>query len=398
MHTRALAALLLFAACQTQPSPPAPDKHPSPAPVASAPSTEKAAPVEGAKPATNKPKKGSGTVDREKRETTPDEDKALKAYRAAMKEGREKTRAKSYSEAIAAFDRAIAAMPDNTARAISERGYAKLLGEQLDAASADLDQAASLTTDHKLLGQIWYNRGLIAEKQGRPEDATRAFVTSNQFNPSKAAEKKIAGASSCAIEVERPAQAPKAAANWRAVAAILKASDYGMDDKTFSTDAEAKEYLCRGSSCPGKGPYLVDGELTQAIAIPQADGSFWVHDDFEGLTFARCGQYGGVLSLVSASPLHVKQTFSIPGAPGYDCFDAEGKSLGEDADPSQDGVDCVSFCMEEGEESSSHLFFDERGTLTLKLSYHEGEGYTVSQSGASVTVKGKSCADTLRLP
>lgn len=406
MKTRLLlVAAGVWVACSAPAPAAAPKEQVEPAPATAPQAGEKGAqaaagdaPKKAAPKGAKKGGKGAEKIDKEKRNATPEEVLALKSYRAAMKEGREKTRAKKYTEAIAAFDRAIAALPDNTARAISERGYARLLGDQLDEASQDLDQAAGLTNDHKLLGQIWYNRGLIAEKQAKTEDALRAFLTSNQFNPTKAAEKKIAGAKSCALEVDRKSVAPAKAAGWLALFKLIQAEDYGYDDQNPASDQEAKKLLCEDSDCKETAPFLLKGDATQSLVIPQKGGSFLVFVSLGGLSYARCGMFGGNLEIAGLSPLRIKRTNHEPGEPGYDCVNEEGESLGEDTDPGQEGVSCMSFCADEGESSYDELFFDAKKNLVFTLSYSDEEEFKVSQSGTSIQVKGKTCEDSFTLP
>ncbi len=147
------------------------------------------------------------------------------AYRAGMRTGRKATDAKKYAEAIAGFDAALVAKP-NDARALGERGYARLLqGTDLDAAVRDLDTAASGTKDQKLLSTIWFNRGLIHEKRGDATNATASFAIANLMRPTKAAAAKLAGKPACPVEVQRAFVVdefpPLQAASWAALEKLL---------------------------------------------------------------------------------------------------------------------------------------------------------------------------------
>jgi tetratricopeptide (TPR) repeat protein len=114
-------------------------------------------------------------------------------------EGRKLTSDKDYSGAIAAFDKVIAANPD-AIRAHTGRAFALLSraeGDDLDQAEKGFEEAYQLTKvmadrDDKLRSQIMFNRGLIAEKQGKAELAKRFFQKAHDLSPSPATEKKLA--------------------------------------------------------------------------------------------------------------------------------------------------------------------------------------------------------------
>jgi hypothetical protein len=127
---------------------------------------------------------------------------AQAAYRAAMRAGRKATDAKHYDEAIDAFNAALKVRP-NDARAISERGFAYLLDGSLLGAEEDLDRAAGLTKDKKLLSSIWFNRGLVEDKRHEDENAIVDFYIANQLHPTAAAQAKLDGKTVCPVHVDR---------------------------------------------------------------------------------------------------------------------------------------------------------------------------------------------------
>ena len=118
----------------------------------------------------------------------------------ALKSGRKLTLQKKYEAALASFDAALAVHPGD-ARATSERGYARLLSGDRTGAAADFEEAAEPTTDAKLLGQIWFNRGLVDDDDA---NARVAFYLSNQYSPTEAAKKKLGEGPVCPILVARP--------------------------------------------------------------------------------------------------------------------------------------------------------------------------------------------------
>ncbi len=186
-----LAASAAASGCSKHAEPPPPAKAPEPVktPVAASDAAVVAA-VDAA------PAAGSGTGRGAGSRVTPvtAADKAADAtYRAAMKRGRKATDAKTYPDAIAAFDEALKARP-NEPHALAERGFAKLLaGTDLDSASGDFDHAADATKDPKLLGMIWFNRGLVDDKLGHADAALVDYYLANQLLPSKTVAAKIAG-------------------------------------------------------------------------------------------------------------------------------------------------------------------------------------------------------------
>ena len=156
-----------------------------------------------------------------------DEDKARSAkYHAAMTRGRKLTDAKKYDNAIKAFDEAIEAKKGD-ARAVSERGFARLLAGDLRGASEDFDDAASASKDSRLLSQIWFNRGLVDEKRDQPDNARVDFYLANKMHPTDAAKRKLGDTKQvCPALVEHEYtnswQAKTIdAADWLALAALM---------------------------------------------------------------------------------------------------------------------------------------------------------------------------------
>lgn len=104
--------------------------------------------------------------------------------------GRKATQAKDYAGAIASFGQAID-KDAKAARAWSGRGYARLLAEDLASAKQDLDKALTLDADPAFQAAVWYNLGLVAEKQGDKDAALAAYGKANTLKPSKAAKGKL---------------------------------------------------------------------------------------------------------------------------------------------------------------------------------------------------------------
>ncbi len=163
------------------------------------------------------------------------------AYAAGLKEGRTATVAKKYDDAVAAFNKAIEALPGD-ARALSERGYAKYLAGKLDAAEVDFRQAEAATKDAKLLASIYFNHGLVAEKRSLPEAARAAFAKSEQLRSTPAASKKLAGASACGAAISTEASALVEATGYLGVYKVLQSSH--SEAQALASEDEAKTALC----------------------------------------------------------------------------------------------------------------------------------------------------------
>lgn len=184
---------------------------------------------------------------------TVDERAAARIYVAALGEGRKATRAKRYDAARAAFDRALVARPDD-ARAYAERGYASLLAGALDAASSDLSRALRGGLDTELEASVQYNRGLLFEKRGAPEQALRAFAAADQLRSTPARRAKSAGRPACAADVPDGIMDVTIYDDWEALRdAIHPVKDRGTARKSVCVSSlrfdgeNADETVCDGS-------------------------------------------------------------------------------------------------------------------------------------------------------
>ncbi|WP_437653415.1 tetratricopeptide repeat protein [Sorangium sp. So ce1182] len=217
------------------------------------------------------------------------------AYLGALGQGRAAARKGRYAEAIAAFDRALAAMPHEP-RALAERGHARMrLGADLDAAAADLQRAEQLGADDKLAAQIWYNLGVLDELRGQVELARAAFARSFLLSPTAAARAKAGPGMPCGVLVERreaPSRddflAPRLAVarGWlHAYEQLYRGNDPKVEQKEPATEAEAQRSLCERHGtdrCTGPSPWLltrylnsIQGEIEDHV-LSRPDGSLLV--------------------------------------------------------------------------------------------------------------------------
>ncbi|HRG99796.1 MAG TPA: tetratricopeptide repeat protein, partial [Polyangiaceae bacterium] len=204
-----------------------------------------------------------------------------RAYADGLKKGRTETLAKRYDAAVAGFDAALVALPGD-ARAISERGYARLLAGKYDAARADLREAESRTKDPKLLAQIHFNHGLVAEKLNRADEAKASFARSNSLNPTKAAAAKLTGGAACEAVVALGTEGTFVANSWAAAYEALRTADpQASADTKLGTEAAAKERLCArapAGHCEDVLSFSTEAEATSWAFHPvlKVDGGYLI--------------------------------------------------------------------------------------------------------------------------
>jgi tetratricopeptide (TPR) repeat protein len=97
---------------------------------------------------------------------------------------------KQYDEAVALYDKVIAADP-KVARAHSGRGYARLMSGGLGEAKTDFDKALTLEDDATFQAQVLFNLGQVAEKQGDKAAAKEAYTKSLALRPHDGVQKAL---------------------------------------------------------------------------------------------------------------------------------------------------------------------------------------------------------------
>lgn len=386
---RALVVALALTACaacskETSKEPPKADEASEPASSTKKKTASASADPDEA-PAPSKKKKHAPPKTGDKK--AADKDK-LAAYWKAMNDGRKATLAKKFDDAIAAFDAALVAVPDD-ARAYTERGYAKLLAKDYDAAVVDLDKAAARTTDKKLLAQVWFNYGLAAEGKGDAEKARAAFARSNELNPTNAAKKKLEGKSTCPAKIEgkQPSSATTTYASWKA--AYESFAEYDDALPKWSGDASLAN-LCGAGFSKGK-PCLAHKDDVAAdtldLLVETKDGKIAV---FElAIAGGRCGgDIDGKIVDDGADVVHVhwrtEQGISV----------LVTEKNGEIVDCTEKDTDCMSACGDIAEDFGDLFVKKETGESLLYVG-RAAEGtkdpLTVTADGPTVTIKGKGC-------
>ena len=327
---------------------------------------------------------------------------ARKAFWAAIQAGRRQTAAKDYDAAIASFDAALQQLPDHP-RALSGRGYARLLAGKLDKAEADLRKALAAPGTKKLEGAIAFNLGLVAEKRGDAEVAKAQFALSNALNPSKAAKDKLAGEPACAAEVRYNTPESSLYSDWKDVWKAL--ADEGLLDATTppADDAAAKRLVCTSEG-------LKEGESETFDACAKSPAGPWLikhYYDFGGLGMvviepADAGQWrvsllgmggGGRCGAISDAWVDVDAGLVTWKLTEYAPIDVMEKD-GEIVDCEGDG-DCFSACGDEFDASLTTYVF--HPTIASATAIHVPDfsdnpsKVTVKLDGTDIVLSGDGC-------
>ncbi|MBL8721458.1 MAG: tetratricopeptide repeat protein [Myxococcales bacterium] len=316
------------------------------------------------------------------------------AYWKAMTEGRKATVAKNYDDAAKAFDKALEAIPED-ARAISERGYARVLAKDWKAAVADLDKAAARTKDKKLLGQIWFNYGLAAEGQGQKEKARAAFARSNELNPSKAAKAKLGAESVCVATTS--SDAPSAATvhdSWKAAYEAMQKEEEALPAWTGEAELSA---ICqpgwkKDKACAATPVGFMIKNLF--LLVPAKDGK--IHRYALAMVGGRCG--GEIESKIATDTtdlvhLHWRSRQGLP------VFVTEKN--GEMVPCGETDTECSTACGEENDDFGD-LFVDKQTGVADAYVGRAGsddgkDPVMVTLEAPVVKVKGKGCDKELVL-
>ncbi|MDQ3365579.1 MAG: tetratricopeptide repeat protein [Myxococcota bacterium] len=318
------------------------------------------------------------------------------AYRAGMRKGRKATAAKRYAEAIAGFDAALVAKP-NDARALGERGFARLLeGSDLAAATSDFDAAAAGTKDPKHLSTIWFNRGLTHEKRGEADQASVAFGVANLLRPTKAAAAKLAGKSACVLDIGRMFEIedhpPVKAADWLALARALP-----LDEDAQPATAEAAlEALTDAKSEPALPTIVTARSFAEAIAyvVWRSGGQLFATP----IGIAWGGRCPGTLAfeIASSTPtaIHVRGAEMMLGGHTYMCEDKAGELF--ECAGTDDEVSAGTACLGGGPTLRDLVVDRATGQITIVIEEAETgrPRPTIELTANALTIRGRGCDRT----
>ncbi len=383
-------ALAGAAGCKRNATPPSPDTTSSAAGVAAAPSASAGGAPSAASAA------GSGQreapADEAKKPLTAAERQALARYAAAVGAGRKATRDKRYDDAESAFDRALE-QRNGDARALAERGYARLLANKLDAAEQDLERALSAGVEPKLASQAFFNLGLVREKKGEDEPSRAAFAIADALSPSGAAKAKLAGRSACTADLRVDDEdALDFADDFTALAEAIKpAEDLGSPKASVCVQTHtALGTPDMRNACDGPPPWelyhhhLHFTEDVFYVVPAKGRAGLFSFSRRIGAWPAHCTNLPSHAAELAGGLLHVTST-----------FDGSMAAVDESAPPSEEWqIACVDVLGYE-----AHTFYD-TATGKSRLRIHLPTGVpkpTISVAGSKVKLAGAGCDRVLDL-
>jgi hypothetical protein len=158
---------------------------------------------------------------------------------AALARGRAAFDAKDFGAALLAFDEAHAVAPDS-AKVLSELGWAAFHTGDLPRAQSELARAVELATDAKIAGAAWYSLGRVREAQGERDAAATAYETSLRLRDNGVVRRRLAllrtppDGAKPRLDVERLAGPVPALLSW----CVDEAQRDGMPVEQLDCDLE----------------------------------------------------------------------------------------------------------------------------------------------------------------
>jgi len=332
------------------------------------------------------------------------EEEAEKLFNRELMVARRAVTEKRFDDALKHYTKALSTGRSD-AQCLGERGYVRLLRNELDAATDDLWLAAGAMGSDRALAQVWYNLGLAWAQRSQPDLARAALARSLAFAPSKQAETKLGQQSRCQASVLRQDALGESAAQivsgWLGVHKFLDASGEPK------TEAEARELACSTKS-----------ESNFAAAGPEpgcTDPPPWV--------MSCCGTLGGFLArYMLVYPRPNNRFFAIDfgtiGAWPHECQGAAmpeasvygrhlvlktvAGSIGPNADfdpkrmPDSDEQPCRSGPV----ERTFEIYDLDTAKRVLEVSSLDRDAakLEVNAAGTQATLSGAGCDATLSLP
>lgn len=309
-----------------------------------------------------------------------------------MARGRKAVRDKNYEKALAAFSEATLANPSDS-NALAERGFVKLLQNDTEGATNDLESAMMLASDPDLLSPIWFNLGLVREKTKDDEGARVAFANAHLLKPSAATRARTAGKSSCTVEVRKDHLTDlDGVSGWmglhRAVGAPEElAAPAPKNDIEAQTQVCGENHFRQTPACSESSPFsLMRGYMLymwgQIWVFPRGKEQFWVYTSNYriGGWPARCS--GTTSSTASTAGGLIRVQISNDGRDA--AFDGEVNDEGR-------CKDAPGWTMEE-------LFDEKTGKALASLHWMGSSNANVRVDGRAVVIEGAGCNERIALP
>jgi hypothetical protein len=340
--------LLLMPACKKAERSTQPSSTPG-TPIAAKASAPSAAPPQAARPAAA-PSARVGT-----RPTPLDKagQRAAKAYLLALGQGRRATLAKDYAAADRHFSKCLELMPQDP-RALAERGYARLLAEQLPEATADLMAAETRAPNSALKLQIVHNLLLLARKAG---DDRAARAREDEEKRIKAARRLPSGVACTSnigpSDLELRTVDSFEAALKLVVAEHAKADGVAGKDVSFAEPYSPDEgYEERLHAMAARRPFpdgahvlwtSRDSRYRNHAVIAQA-GKFYVYPNLSVGGAPLCGFEGAQVTIEGggATPWRIQRE-QVSLVRGYLYVGQDGTALGAPPDD-EEAVPTMGFC------------------------------------------------------
>jgi Flp pilus assembly protein TadD len=311
-----------------------------------------------------------------------------KQYVRGLSRGRKATVAKDYPAAVKHFDEALAAEPGD-ARALSERGYARLLGGELDAAAKDLEEAAKRAGGADLLRQILFNQASLAEKRGDTATADTLRAKRDELTGAKRSKSK-----DCSLSVSRPGTQPHVVNTFREAWNEIKTAHFrhwSNPSGTLTTpviadqaseDAIRRALIGDGPVADGAYTIMTEEMLLRVYHVIFIRGKrIHVFDDLGGFQMGRC-PFGAAPPSVVDGDLPSIQIETENLEMGYMCEVPKTNEIAP-CDQVQDGNPVQSYCYWVG--STFQTFVIDPKTLNMAVAIEE-----------SVEAKGNTTFQTAR--
>ncbi len=299
------------------------------------------------------------------------------AYLAALGQGRKATVAKDYGAADLAFGRCLELVP-NDPRAMSERGYARLLADRLPEAKSDLLAARSRAPSVALELQILHNL-ILASKRTGDERAQRAWEDEKRRLE---AARRMPDGTQCVSDITRGGLEPRRLDSFDAVMKLVlaehKQAEPGSDQAVaFSEPYGDGDYPVRLEALRKVQPFPdgfhvlwtsgAEGYRNHAV-IAEA-GRFYVYPNLSAGYVPLCGFEGlAEVTIAGGGPTPwrlIRETRSL--VRGYRCADESGSCV-EKTDGSTPAL--MGFCSWTGTDIDVTVLDAKtfRGILTLTAS------------------------------
>ncbi|MFO0741547.1 MAG: tetratricopeptide repeat protein [Labilithrix sp.] len=201
---------------------------------------------------------------------------------AALGEGRKLSRAKDWSKALEAFDRALAVMADDP-RILSEVGWAAFQANRLDRAEQANARALANTKEPLVRAPILYNVGRVAEARNRPDAARKAYRESLALRTNKEVKRRLDALGTADTSTEPVPDGLGCKQGFPDVAALCRClKEEGKDDLFVPTSSKFK---CGrvGTSSLGDGRFGVVeaggeelGEVAHLLVVNEAGRVRWL--------------------------------------------------------------------------------------------------------------------------